>query len=57
MKMLYILKTEPDDTVKKMMEVLSRENTVKVVSLNDGKVDWSNLVDEIFANEKIISWW
>ena len=57
MKMLYILKTEPDDTVKKIMEVLSKENTVKVVSLNGSKVNWSGLVDEIFANDKVISWW
>jgi len=55
--MLYILKTEPDDTVKKIMEVLSKENTVKVVSLNGSKVNWSGLVDEIFANDKVISWW
>ncbi|MDF1591760.1 MAG: hypothetical protein P1P89_09630 [Desulfobacterales bacterium] len=57
MKILNILRNEPDDTVNKIMEVISKDNMVNVVSLNGGKVDWSHLVDEIFSHDKVISWW
>lgn len=55
MKVLYILKGEPDDTVKRLIEVQKRENEVKVLRLEKG-ISYDELVDDIFNYDKVISW-
>jgi uncharacterized membrane protein YvbJ len=59
MKILHILRTRPEATVEKLMESATNGDRSKVTALyelqNDG--DWSKLVDEIFSNDKVISWW
>ncbi len=57
MKVLHILRTEPDDTVEAIMEAFSVEEVVNVTALYKGDVDWSKLVDDIFSHDKIICWW
>lgn len=59
MKVLHILKTRPNTTVEKLMQGATNGDRSQVTALyelqNDG--DWSKLVDEIFSNDKVISWW
>ena len=57
MKILHILKSEPDETVEKLCDVISRENDASVVSLYQGKPDWHGLVDQIYSHDKVICWW
>ena len=57
MKILHILKSEPDETVEKLSVVMSMEDPTSVVMLYDNPVDWSALVDQIFDNDKVICWW
>ena len=57
MKILYILRTRPDETVEKFMQTVTNGDQSQVTRLYEDKVDWSKLVDDIFENEKIISWW
>lgn len=57
MKVLQIFRTEPDKNVQKLNEVVSRENEAAVAVLYQGEVDWSKLVDDIFAHDKVICWW
>lgn len=57
MKILYILRTEPDGTVEKFMQTVTNGDKSKVAKLYEGQVDWSKLVDDIFEHDKIISWW
>ena len=57
MKVLHILKSEPDETVEKFTESLSMDNTASVVMLYETSVDWPALVDKIFENDKVICWW
>jgi hypothetical protein len=57
MKVLHILRTEPDDTVKKLMENLSSEAEATVTALYEKEVDWSGVVDDIFSHDKVICWW
>ena len=57
MKILHILKSEPDETVEKLTASLSIENTASVAVLYEESVDWSALVDQIFENDKVICWW
>ena len=57
MKVLHILKSEPDETVEKFTASLSMDNTASVVMLYEAPVDWPALVDKIFENDKVICWW
>ena len=56
MRVLHILKSEPDDDVVQMMNVFADDDN-KTVKLFEGEVDWSALVDDIFEYDKIICWW
>ena len=56
MKVLHILKTEPDETVEELTGVFT-DDEVTTVPLYRGEVDWPALVDEIFAADKVICWW
>jgi len=59
MKILHVLRTRPDVTVEKLIQGSTNGDRPTVTELyelqNDS--DWSNLVDEIFENDKVISWW
>lgn len=57
MKILHILKTEPDATTKRLIETISRENESTIFSLYEKEVDYDRLIDLIFAHESNISWW
>ncbi len=57
MKVLQILRTEPDDTVQNLRELVSMENDASAVLLYQSEVDWPKLVDDIFAHDKVICWW
>ena len=59
MKILHILRTRPDVTVAKLMQESTngdRPTVTALYELQDDQ-DWSKLVDEIFDNDKVISWW
>jgi hypothetical protein len=58
MKILHLLRSEPDETVEQLIEAMTDsmdETTVK--PLFKPNMDWSRLVDEIFLHDKVISWW
>lgn len=57
MKVLHILRSEPDETVEKLTQELSMDTTTSVVMLYDAPVDWSALVEKIFENDKVVCWW
>jgi hypothetical protein len=57
MKILHILRSKPDDVVKKLMEEVSRREQSKEVPLYEGDVDYDRLVKEIFESDQVISWW
>lgn len=57
MKMLHILKSEPDDTVRGLMDILSEGNDTMTFALYEGEPDYERLVDLIFESEKVITWW
>ena len=57
MKVLNILKSEPDETVEKLTKELSVTNETSVAVLYEGEVDWQALVDDIFSHDKVICWW
>ena len=56
MKVLHVLKSEPDAMVESFMGAFS-EDEVTTVPLYEGDVDWEALVDDIFSHDTIICWW
>ncbi len=56
MKVLHILRTEPNDSVKIFMEAFSAEDVVNVTALYKDDIDWPRLVDDIFSLDKEIYW-
>ncbi len=54
MKILHILNDGPTDLSTQITDVQKQDNEVKVVELSG--VSHEELVDEIFANDKVISW-
>jgi hypothetical protein len=57
MKVLNIIRSESDDMVAQCVEAFSKDEEAKRIALYEGDVDWSVLVDEIFAHDKVICWW
>jgi hypothetical protein len=57
MKLLHILKSEPDDNTHSLMAILSEGNETSRFPLYEEEADYEKLIDAIFKNDKVISWW
>lgn len=57
MKILHILRSEPDEMVQKFIRETSKGLESLEISLYKGEVDYDQVVKEIFANDLVISWW
>lgn len=57
MRILHILKTEPEEIVEKFIEAVSNEEEFAVAALYQEDVDWARLVTDIFAYDRVICWW
>jgi hypothetical protein len=57
MKILNIVRSAPDDLEKKLIKTFSKGKENKVITLYEGDVDWSALVDDIFSYDKTLCWW
>ena len=60
-KLLHILRSEPNDTVRHLIEAMAGDEGVTVAVLYRDDiarvpVNWLRLVDDIFAAEKVICW-
>ncbi len=57
MKVLHVLRSEPDEITRGLIEGMSRVGDSKQVALYEGPVDYARLVQDIFQSEKVICWW
>ena len=57
MKLLHILKSEPDETVKKLMAIVSEGREVQTIKMYGHDIDYLELVRLIVESDKNISWW
>jgi len=57
MRVLHIFRSEPDETVRQMVEIVTNGDDAKQTPLFASDVDWSQLVDDILSHDKVISWW
>jgi hypothetical protein len=56
MKILNILKSPPDASTKRIIEVHSASNEVTTIDLTAGSVSYDKLVEDIFSYDKVICW-
>jgi hypothetical protein len=57
MKILNIYKSEPDETVQKLVEIVTRDRETDSFDLQGDNPDYDALVDKIFAADQTICWW
>lgn len=57
MKVLHLVKSEPDGKTEQMIQVLTADQEVTRVDLWQLAVDYDHLLVQIFENEQVISWW
>jgi hypothetical protein len=57
MKILNVYRSEPDETVQKLVSIVCRDRESDAFSLNQDNPDYDALVDKIFAADQTICWW
>jgi len=57
MKVLNVYRSEPDATVKKLVEIVTRDRETDTFNLNVDAPNYDELVDKIFAADQTICWW
>jgi hypothetical protein len=56
MKILNIMKTAPDASTKKIIEVQSTGNQVTTIDLTKGGVSYDKLVADVFSHDRVFCW-
>ena len=56
LKILHLLNGGGDELSARIIAVHARDHQVRVVNLRDRDISFEQLVDEIFAHDKVVSW-
>lgn len=56
MKILHILKKAPDASTKKIIELQSAGNEVKIVELFMSQPSYDSLIADVFSYDKVFCW-
>ena len=56
MKILHILNDGSSKLSEQIISVQSKENEIKIIDLRKKEIAYEDIVDEIFDNERVISW-
>ncbi len=57
MKMLQVYRSEPNDVVKTLVEILNRDREAEEFCLYEENPNYDELVSKIFAADKTVCWW
>lgn len=57
MKVLNIYRSQPDETVQKLVEIVTRDRDQDSFDLYGENPDYDALVDKIFDADQTICWW
>ena len=57
MKILHVYRSEPNEEVKKLVEILNRDRDAKEFNLYIGNPNYDVLVHMIFEADQTVSWW
>ena len=57
MKILHILKSEPDDNTRVLIDILSQDRDAVLYPLYEEDADYEQMLDLVFDSDQVISWW
>ncbi len=57
MKILQVLKSEPDEIIETLMGSSSEDREVQQFEMYKADVDYDKFIDLVFKHDKIICWW
>ncbi len=57
MKILHILKSEPDNSTKILIDIISKDESCVIFPLYKEHPDYGKLIELIFDCDKTVSWW
>ncbi len=57
MKLLNIYRSAPNDDVKKLVEIVSRDREIQSFDLNVDTPDYDKMLDMLFDADQTICWW
>ena len=57
MKILHVYRSEPSETTKKLVEIVSEGNETDSFDLSADSPDYDALVGKVIAADKTITWW
>ncbi|MDW7771418.1 MAG: hypothetical protein SCH71_00855 [Desulfobulbaceae bacterium] len=57
MKILNVYRSEPDETTKKLVEIVTRDRDTDSFDLKVDNPDYDQLVDKIMDADQTICWW
>ena len=57
MKILHIIRSEPDDFVRSLVQDSFAGHEVEQVRLDQADVDYDALVQSVFESERVLCWW
>ena len=55
-KILHILKTAPDASTKKIIDVHASGHQVKTIELYKGEISYEKLLVDVFSHDKVFCW-
>jgi len=55
-KVLHILKTPPDASTKKIIEVHASGHEIKTIELYTGEISYDKLIADVFSHDKVFCW-
>ncbi len=57
MKILNVYRSAPDETVQKLVKIVTRDREADAFDLNVPDPNYDTLVDKIFSADRTICWW
>ncbi|CAK8722200.1 GNAT family N-acetyltransferase [Candidatus Electrothrix gigas] len=57
MKILQVYRSEPNDDVKTLVNILNRDRDADEFNLYGESPDYEKLVEKIFDADKTVCWW
>ena len=57
MKILNVYRSQPDEVVEKLVEIVTRDRESDSFDLSADSPDYDALVDKVFAADQTICWW
>ncbi len=57
MKILHLFRHPPDEVVRELAAIISREREATEFPLYQDAVDYDLLLELVLSNDQVISWW